>query len=47
MVIYLSKELMRILAVIPARVWSKGIPNKNHAIINDLSLVAVTIKCFK
>ena len=35
---------MRILAVIPARGGSKGIPNKNLAIINDLSLVAITIK---
>ena len=35
---------MRILAVIPARGGSKGIPNKNLAKLGNYSLVAIAVK---
>jgi len=35
---------MKILAVIPARGGSKGIPNKNLAKVNNYSLVAIAVK---
>ena len=35
---------MKILAVIPARGGSKGIPNKNLEKINGISLVGIAVK---
>jgi N-acylneuraminate cytidylyltransferase len=41
----MSKSLSRILAVIPARGGSKGLPNKNIRDLAGLPLIAHSIKC--